>query len=42
MPSVGQKKFHYTAKGKKMAMAEAKKTGTKMKPMKKMKPKRGS
>jgi|TARA_X000001388_G_scaffold75840_1_gene71582 hypothetical protein len=41
MPSVGKKKFPYTAKGKKMAMAEAKKTGTKMKPMKKMKPKRG-
>jgi len=31
MPKVGKKEFPYTAKGKAMAKAEAKKTGKKMK-----------
>ena len=37
MPKVGMKEFPYTAKGKKMAKMEAKKTGKKMvaKPAKK-------
>lgn len=38
MPKVGNKKFPYTVKGKKMAMTAAKKTGKKVKTMK---PKKG-
>jgi hypothetical protein len=38
MPKVGKKEFPYTAKGKAMAMAEAKKTG---KPVKKAMKKMG-
>jgi hypothetical protein len=34
MPKVGTKKFAYTAKGKKAAKAEAKKTGKKVKKLK--------
>ena len=43
MPMVGEKKFPYTAKGKKEAKQYAKKTGTKVvaKPMKKMGAMRG-
>ena len=38
MPKVGNKKFPYTAKGKKAAMAASKKMGKKVKTMK---PKKG-